>query len=448
MPDRYNDPAGGVPSSVGSQIRTDYMIRSALTDLKAERYFGQLASTISMPKNFGKKLIRYHYLPVLDDRNLNDQGIDAAGVVLSPARWYAMMGGAAVLNTAGYATQNLAEVAIRDGAAATRTAVATLGAGNLGGSSKDVGKITSRMPLLSENGGDVNGVSNRRVTIEGTFEKYGIHNKFTKESLDFDTDAELEQHTYRELMRAAEQVNERQLQQDLLAASAVHIFAGDATTIATVNGRDSNPCLIDYADLSRLSTMLNDNRCPKDTKMITGTKITDTRTAPAARFMYIGSELISTIRRMKDFHDEPAFIPAHQYAAGAAVAVGEIGMVDSFKIIVVPEMQVYEGQGAVVTTNAGNFKTTSKLNASGTGRAEHFDVFPMLVVGSDSFSTIGFQTGGKTVKFKIKRSMPESTESYSRDYFGESGFTSIKWYYGTIIFRSEWIATAYTVATV
>jgi hypothetical protein len=37
---------------------------------------------------------------------------------------------------------------------------------------------------------------------------------------------------------------------------------------------------------------------------------------------------------MKDFHDEPAFIPTHQYAAGASVAVGEIGMVDSFKIIV------------------------------------------------------------------------------------------------------------------
>jgi hypothetical protein len=37
--------------------------------------------------------------------------------------------------------------------------------------------------------------------------------------------------------------------------------------------------------------------------------------------------------------------------SGASVAVGEIGMVDSFKIIVVPEMQIYEGQGALVTTN-------------------------------------------------------------------------------------------------
>ena len=358
-----------------------------------------------------------------------------------------MIGGAVVLNTAGYATESLAEQAIRDGATATQTAIASIGSGHLGGSTRDTGKITSRMPLLSENGGDVNGVSNRRVTIEGTFEKYGIHNKFTKESLDFDTDAELEQHTYRELLRAAEQTNERQLQLDLLAASAVHMFAGAATTIATIHGNDGNPCLIDYSDISRLNTILNDNRCPKDTKMITGTKIIDSRTAPAARFMYIGSELIATIRRMKDFHNEPAFIPTHQYAAGASVAVGEIGMVDSFKIIVVPEMQIYEGQGALVTTNAGNFKVTSKLNATGTGRTDHFDVFPMLVVGSESFSTIGFQTGGKTVKFKIKRSMPESAESYGRDYFGESGFTSIKWYYGSIIFRSEWIATAYTVAT-
>jgi hypothetical protein len=35
-----------------------------------------------------------------------------------------------------------------------------------------------------------------------------------------------------------------------------------------------------------------------------------------------------------------------------------------------------------------------------------YDVFPMLVVGDASFTTIGFQTDGKTVKFKITTKMP------------------------------------------
>ena len=44
-----------------------------------------------------------------------------------------------------------------------------------------------------------------------------------------------------------------------------------------------------------------------------------------------------------------------------------------------------------------------------------FDVFPMLVVGDGSFTSIGFQTDGKTVKFKIKHSEPGSPETYAND---------------------------------
>jgi N4-gp56 family major capsid protein len=70
----------------------------------------------------------------------------------------------------------------------------------------------------------------------------------------------------------------------------------------------------------------------------------------------------------------------------------------------------------------------------------------MLVVGDGSFTTIGFQTDGKTVKFKIKHVKPESDVSYALDKFGETGFYSIKWYYGTMILRPERLAVLWSVA--
>ena len=69
----------------------------------------------------------------------------------------------------------------------------------------------------------------------------------------------------------------------------------------------------------------------------------------------------------------------------------------------------------------------------------------MLVVGDGSFTTVGFQTDGKTVKFKIKNVKP--SENYStEDPFGETGFTSIKWYYASMILRPERIALVKTIA--
>ena len=437
--------ADGNPSTVGTQLRTDHYYKKALIDAKQVRYFGQLADTLAMPKNMGKKIKRFHYLPILDDRNVNDQGVDAAGVTLDPVKWYAMISGAAVLATAGYATLALAEAAI---ATAASAAVATPGYGNVYGSSKDVGTIASRMPALSENGGDVNKISNTRIEIEGTFEKFGFYDKYTKESLDFDTDAELEMHVTREMVTAAEQLNEAQLQSDLLAGAATQYFGGDATSIATINGKDALPSVIDYADLMKLEIALDNNLCPKNTKVITGTRMVDTRTAQSARFLYIGSELIPMVKGMVDTFGNAAFIPSHMYAAGSPIATGEIGMIGAFKLIVVPQMQSYEFGGATVATNAGGFRTTTRRNAANSANVEKFDVFPMLVVGSGSFSTIGFQTDGKTVKFSIKHVKPETEAAYGRDVYGESGFTSIKWYYGSIILRSEWLGVAYTVATI
>lgn len=383
----YNDPLGGSPSTVGTQIRTDHLIKQALIEIRKEQYFSQLADTTSMPKHMGKVIKRYHYIPLLDDENINDQGIDAAG--------------------------------------------ATIANGNLYGSSKDIGSISDKLPALSETGGRVNRVGFKRKEIEGTFEKFGFFDEYTQESMDFDTDADLMSHINREMLNGANEMTEDALQIDLLSAAGVIRYAGSATQNSEIDGTSE----VTYGDLMRLSIDLDNNRTPKHTKVITGTRMIDTKTLPAARVMYIGSELLPLIKGMKDLHNNPAFISVEKYAAGGTVLNGEVGTVDQFRMVVVPEMLKWEGAGADASADTTHYSTNGK-----------FDVFPMLVIGDQSFTTIGFQTDGKTVKFKIYHKKPGEATADRNDPYGETGFMSIKWYYGFMTLRPERIGLVKTTA--
>lgn len=384
---KYNDPAGGTPSTMGTQLQTQYFQKQALIEARKEQYFTQLADATSMPKNMGKKIIRYHYIPLLDDANINDQGIDAAGAVIAN--------------------------------------------GNLYGSSKDVGTISGKLPVLSETGGRVNRVGFKRKTLEGTFEKFGFFDEYTQESLDFDSDAELEMHINREMINGANEITEDALQIDLLNSAGVVKYAGGATSKATMTASS----LVTYGDLLRLSIDLDNNRTPKQTTMFTGTRMIDTKTIPSARALYIGSELLPTVKAMKDLHNNPAFIPVEKYASGGNTLTGEVGAIDQFRLIVVPEMMKWAGAGASAAGNTDSYQSSGK-----------FDVFPMLCIGEASFTTISFQTDGKGVKFKIYHKKPGEATADRTDPYGETGFMSIKWYYGFMVLRPERIGLLLTVA--
>ena len=384
---QYNDPAGGTQSDVGNQMNTQFYQKQALVELKKSQFFSQLADVTAMPKNFGKKIKRYHYLPLLDDANINDQGIDASG--------------------------------------------ATIANGNLYGSSKDIGTISGKMPVLSETGGRVNRVGFKRKEIEGSLEKFGFFEEYTQESLDFDSDAELQTHIHREMLNGAGEMTEDALQIDLLTSAGVVKFAGNATQNSEVGADD----LVTYGDIMRLGIDLDNNRTPKHTNVITGTRMVDTKTVPAARIMYVGSELLPTLKAMKDLHNNQAFIPVEKYQAGGNTVTGEAGAVDQFRIVVVPEMMKWAGAGASAAGDVSSYQTAGK-----------FDVFPMLVVGDQSFTTIGFQTDGKSVKFVITHKKPGTETADRNDPYGETGFMSIKWYYGFMVLRPERIGLIKTVA--
>lgn len=397
----YNAPKDGVKSSIdgngSDQMLTFFWLKKAIITARKDQYFMPLASTTNMPKNYGKSIKVYEYVPLLDDRNVNDQGIDANGVK--------------IVN------------------------------GNLYGSSKDVGTITSKLPTLTENGGRVNRVGFTRLQREGSLHKFGFFTEFTQEALDFDSDDALMDHLSRELMNGAVQLTEAVLQRDLLAAAGVIVYAGAAVSDATITGEGATPSLVSYKNLMRLDQILTDNRTPTQTTIITGSRLIDTKVVGATRVLYCGSELVPSLKEMKDLFGNKAFIEIQHYADAGTVLNGEIGSIDKFKIIQVPEMLHWAGAGAAVTANPG-YRTST------VGGTEHYDVFPMICLGDDSWTTIGFQTDGKSVKFSVTTKMPGPATADRNDPYGETGFSSIKWYYGILIKRPERIGLVKTVAPI
>ena len=471
MAQQYNAPPG-TPSTIGPQIVNEYYQKQALIEARKEQYFGQLANVTTMPKNSGKKIKLYHYIPMLDDQNLNDQGIDAAGVTITGTQRYVTFpaltftvanagkvaaaaavndnidnnGVAATIATAGadgsggsgLATITLTKRQIKYATEAKSDAVVALnagvtvqvGSGNLYGSSKDIGTISGKLPALSETGGRVNRVGFKRKELEGTFEKFGYFDEYTKDSVDFDSDADLYQHINREMINGANEITEDALQIDLLTSAGVLRYAGTATSAATLNDT-----VVSYGDLMRLSIDLDNNRTPKQTTVITGTRMVDTKTIPSGRVMYVGSELLPTLKAMKDLHNNPAFISVEKYAAGITTLTGEVGAVDQFRIVVVPEMMKWAGAGGDASGTSTCYETNNR-----------YDVFPMLCVGEASFTTIGFQTDGKGVKFNILHKAPGEATADRNDPYGETGFTSIKWWYGFLVLRPERIGLIKTAA--
>lgn len=395
----YEAPTEGKKSSIDYESESDQMftfkaIRTAITDPEYPRYFSQLSDTEDIPKHMGKAVKIYHYIPLLDDRNINDQGIDATGKKIEN--------------------------------------------GNLFGSSRDIGTVVGKLPTLTENGGVVNQVGFSREIITGTIMKLGFFYSFTDEAQNFDSDPELKTHLARETIIGAKKICEFVVQRDLIYGAGVVMFASDTATAVSGMGEDD---IISYDDLVVLDRVLTENRLPRSTKVNTGSLKTDTRVLPAARIAYIPPELKSSLRRMTGYHGEPAFIEYQHYADKTTLLQGEIGSVDAFRFIEVENMLYEEGKGLEATAG-------TKVHTATVGDKEKVNVYPLLVVGSGSFTALSFMGRKDNLpKFTIYTKMPgRETATLDNDPYGEKGFSSIKWYSGTLLKHPEWIAVLWSAA--
>ena len=349
-----------------------------------------------MPTNMGKKIVRYHYMPLLDDRNVNDQGIDAAGATIDP------------------------------------------GSGNLYGSSHDVARIDPALPVLTEQGGRVNRVGFTRIVKEGSLQRMGFFYELTDESINFDSDPKMKAHIFTEMMRGAVRIKEDVLQRDLLNSAGVIVYPGAATQNSEVTGEGATPTVVDYDSLIRLDELLTANKCPYGKKYLTGSSNTDTRTIPQARVLFCGPKVARLLRTMLDFNNTPAFIPVEKYASQTTPMNGEIGAIYNFRVIQVQNMLYWSELGAPEGTNDKGYHVVN-------GK---YVIHPLLCVGEDSFNTINFLASGGNKTFDVIEKMPGHDIADLMNPYGTVGFVSIKWYYGFLCNRPEYIGLIKTVAPV
>ena len=192
-----------------------------------------------------------------------------------------------------------------------------------------------------------------------------------------------------------------------------------------------------HKDLLKLRQTLVDNHVPKTYKMFTGSQNTDTRTVAGGWTVYVQPELRQTLMTMVDLFNRPAFIPVEQYAAGGNIVEGEIGRILEFRFVEVQEMLRWEGKGASTTHS-------SVADETYINNGTKYTVFPLLIVGEDSFVNINFR-GGKN-NFRIYQQMPGQGAASVDDPFGKHGWWSIQWYYGTMITRPERLVCIHTLA--
>jgi len=420
-PGIYNEGTAANPSSIdagnsNAQLSPFYYDKQAVIEANKKAYIGQLSGTRNQPKHMGKSIKKHVIVPMLDDRNVNDQGIDAAGVVLDNTKWTAISGAGVIQGTA-YADEAAATTA----AGADGTVKQT--GGNLYGSSKDVGTVSALTPVISETGGRVNRVGFSREVIESTLENYGFFYEFTQDDLNFDSDAKLKSHLYRESGKAAGEMTEKSLMVDLINNAGIEIFAGTGNTdLAGVATGDT----VGLAELRAMTKVLNANQCPMDTKIISGSRNIDTKVVSNARYAYTTDDMITILEdTMNTTTSKHAWAYVEEYADGAKyaksnVARGEVGKIGKVRFIEHPEMLIQENKGT-----AG------------------IDVHPILFVGSGSFTQIGFQTNGTKGKFEIITKMPGKEIADRQNPYGKVGFSSNNYWYGILVERPDHLGVIY-----
>ena len=395
----YNAPPG-TASDIGSQEVVKYLNRKAIIEAVKYSHFSKLSSVQNQPAGYGKTFTKYRYYPLLSDLNTNLQGIDAAGAALT---------GAAGGNP-GY--------------------------GNLYGSSRDFGLVTSKIPLVSEGADRVNRVGITRTSVSATLTRVGFFADWTDEAVHFDSDLQMQAHFTDELVKGAEQLKEALLQIDLINGAGVVRYAGTATNLGTVTAEGAGAAKIDYDDVIRLGITLDTNRAPKRFTILKGSTLTDTATVNGSRALFIPPELQTTFMAMKNSNDTEMFVPVEKYASQTTVLEGEIGAVGGFRIIVHQEMLNHADDGAAVSANPGYHATGGK-----------YTVFNCLAVCAESFTSIGFQTNSpESPKFNLVIKKPGPDMVTLDNPYGNKGVASIQFYYATLIERPDWIGLLRGVA--
>lgn len=480
---KFNE--GGLTSTdIEREFHPEFVSKAIVEMPRRKVFFSKHNNFESMMENHGDTLTKVVHIPMLHRDNLSDANIDAStaslmkniykviddatGVVTATFDAETYVGNTEI--KAAYALETpaliaaaveaeytdaraLAKAAAESDASGGETVFSTPGA-ILGGSSS-YGLLAGDMVPLPEEGGVVNLLNATNKLYSAKVTKHGIGMKYTVTSIKQGSLVRTIAKHIADVSRAVGEIKELQSMISVVSASASNaIIASDThVTRATITAGD----LVDFDTFTALEQELQLHDCPMDTTLLSGTTNVDTRVVDDTFIMYISREMVPAVRKVIGPDDKIAFLALAKYKAGLdrKPLQGELGVIGAFTLCVDPDLATYRGAGAVTTAYSDDaaaiadgfaskivgdkaiLNRHSTTNATGT----YFDVFPMVVVGDDSFVETGFSYD--TVK--ARHIMPKA-DVYN-DMHAEVGGVSAKWSYGFLPYRPERLRCIETTAS-
>lgn len=428
----YGD--GTTTSTSGANVRTDYYDRAAIKVAVDDLIYGRFADAKTQKRNSGKTFRISRFRHILRDTNVNDQGLDGAGDVIGDTK--------AIFNGMVYADEAAGDAAkaIYDATAAGIADIAnnveplvyvvTQGGGNLYGSSRNVGDVTSVMPVLNEGAERVNRVGVTRENFEATLFRRGAFNEYTDEvTLFSDHDMQMEYRT--KLARLAIEMKDDDTQIGMLGAAGVRMYPGVATSLVTVGasldaGATNPDHRISYDFVRKIVKRLKINLAQRNTEMITGSTKIGTLPINRAYYGVVGPDITYDLETIAEYR------AIHEYGYASNLAMGEVGSLHETRFIETNRAMKYAGAGAL--------EATDNLGQAGDGT--NLDVFPVIFPTKGSYATIGLAGKGNIV-FKAKAPGTPTSE----DPYGVKGLFSFNYFTTNIALQPERLLVAYVTAS-
>jgi len=478
----------------GSNVRVDYYDRAAIKVAVDDLIYGRYVDSKTQKRNSGKtfRISRFHH--ILDDANVNNQGLDGNGDVIGNTSYiygnvaYANLAAANVVRDAELDDYDVAILVTANATAGTDTLTivsyvdaftgatiadatveilrttfeaqacntakddavdivlsentilefnklgdvidVTNGGGNLYGSSRNVGDVVSAMPLLSEGADRVNRVGITRENFSATLVRQGNFEEYTDEVTMF-SDQDMQMEYRTKLARLAIETKDDNNQLGMLGAAGVRFYAGTATSIASIG--ESNDA----------GTTQEACRPTYDffRKIVKRLKI---NLAKKNTSMITGSTKVGTTPINSayyaivgpdvtyDLEGITEFKAVHEYGYANGVPDNEIGSIHETRFIETNRAMKYAGKGATVATD--------DLDLASTG--SNLDVFPILYPTQGSYASVGLQGAG-AIKFKSKAPGVATSE----DPYGVKGLFSYNYWYAGLALQPEKLLVAYVGAS-
>lgn len=262
----------------------------------------------------------------------------------------------------------------------------------------------------------------QRLTYEDvsvTLEQYGDSVEITDVIMDTHEDPVLQEAIDLCGEQAAETIEALRI--IVLKAGSNVFYANGVSSRATVN---SPATLNDFRAVERA---FNRAKARKITKIIKASALISTEPVAPAFFAMGHTDLKA------DITDITGFVPVEKYSASEKALPGEIGKIESTRIILTAMFDPWLTSGASGTTYlSGGTKVSS---------AAACDVYPLIFVARDAYGIVPLQ-GDKSGKgpMPITPMVLNPDKPDKSDPLGQIGFVSWKTWQGTVILNQSYIA--------